>query len=79
MGQRQTSPRRRYGVRQTSTDDNVSKRLTPKKGLNIIRFAVIQGDGPSDCCARFYDARQKIITNLTISLDPPALSEKAAQ
>jgi hypothetical protein len=60
-----------YGVRQTSMDDNVSKRLTLNKGVNVVRFAVVQGDGPSDCCARFYDARQKPITNITISLDPP--------
>lgn len=60
-----------YGVRQTSVDDNVSKRLLLKKGVNIVRFAVIQGDGPSDCCARFYDAGQRPITNLTVSLTPP--------
>ncbi len=60
-----------YGMRQTSMDDNVSKRLTLNKGVNVVRFAVVQGDGPSDCCARFYDAHQKPITNITISLDPP--------
>jgi hypothetical protein len=63
-----------YGMRQTSMDDNVSKRLTLNKGVNVVRFAVVQGDGPSDCCARFYDARQKPITNLTISLNPPDTS-----
>lgn len=60
-----------FGVRQTSTDDNVSKRLTLNKGVNVVRFAVIQGDGPSDCCARFFDARQKPVTNISVSLDPP--------
>jgi hypothetical protein len=60
-----------YGVRQTSTDDNVSKRLLLKKGVNIVRFAVVQGDGPSDCCARFFDSRQKAITNISVALDPP--------
>jgi len=61
-----------FGVRQTSTDDNVSKRITLKKGMNVLRFAVIQGDGPADCCARFIDARQKPITGLTVMLVPPA-------
>ena len=65
-----------FGVRQTATDDNVSKRLTLNKGVNVVRFAVIQGDGPSDCCARFFDARQKPITNLTVSLDLPAAGGK---
>jgi hypothetical protein len=60
-----------YGMRQTATDDNVSKRLVLNKGVNVIRFAVVQGDGPSDCCARFLDAKQNPITNLTISLVPP--------
>lgn len=60
-----------FGVRQTSTDDNVSRRLTLNKGVNVVRFAVIQGDGPSDCCARFFDARQKPIINISVSLDPP--------
>lgn len=61
-----------FGVRQTSTDDNVSKRLNLRKGVNILRFSVVQGDGPSGCCARFYDDKQEPITNLSVSLDPPA-------
>jgi hypothetical protein len=58
-----------FGVRQTATDDSCSKRLTLSKGVNVVRFAVIQGDGPSDCCARFLDMRQKPITNITISVE----------
>ena len=65
-----------FGVRQTSTDDNVSKRLTLNKGLNVVRFAVIQGDGPSGACARFYDSHQKPVTNLSISLDAAEGSAK---
>lgn len=65
-----------FGVRQTSTDDNVSRRLTLNKGVNVVRFAVIQGDGPSDCCARFFDARQKPITNISVSLNLPATMGK---
>ena len=37
-----------------------------------MRFAVIQGDGPGDCCVRFLDARQRQITSFSVSLYPPA-------
>jgi len=67
-----------YGVRQTATDDNVSKRLNLNKGVNVVRFAVIQGDGPGDCCARFLDARQKPITQISVSLDPPTAADSNA-
>ncbi|MEJ2649116.1 MAG: hypothetical protein P8016_12005, partial [Sedimentisphaerales bacterium] len=50
-----------YGVRQTATDDNVSRRLTLNRGVNIVRF---------------YDARQRPITNLIISLVPPTSNEQ---
>ena len=56
-----------YGDRQTVIDDGVSKRLTLKKGRNIIRCAVVNGGGATDFCARFLDANEKPIQNLTIS------------
>ena len=56
-----------YGDRQTVIDDGVSKRLTLKKGQNIIRCAVVNGGGATDFCARFLDANEKPIKNLTIS------------
>ena len=44
-----------YGDRQTVIDDGVSKRLTLKRGPNIVRAAVINGGGATDFCARFLD------------------------
>ena len=48
-----------YGDRQTVIDDGVSKRLTLKKGPNVVRAAVINGGGATDFCARFLDAGRK--------------------
>ena len=60
-----------YGDRQTVIDDGVSKRLTLKKGANIVRCAVINGGGASDFCARFLDAGEKPL-KLSISVSSAA-------
>jgi len=57
-----------YGDRQTIIDDGVSKRLTLKKGPNIIRCAVINGGGATDFCARFLDAEEKPLKGFTVSV-----------
>jgi hypothetical protein len=57
-----------YRDRQTVIDDGVSKRLTLKKGPNIVRCAVLNGGGATDFCARFLDADEKPLKNLTLSL-----------
>ena len=57
-----------YGDRQTVIDDGVSKRLTLKQGQNMIRAAIVNGGGATDFCARFLDADDKPIKNITISL-----------
>lgn len=57
-----------YGDRQTVIDDGVSKRLTLKKGTNIVRCAVINGGGATDFCARFLDADDKPLKGFTLSL-----------
>ena len=57
-----------YGDRQTVIDDGVSKRLTLRKGANIVRCAVINGGGATDFCARFLDADEKPMTRLTLSV-----------
>ena len=57
------------GDRRMVMDDCVSKRLTLKKGKNIIRGAVINGPGMSDFCVRFIDENGDPIKNLTISFD----------
>lgn len=60
-----------YGDRQTVIDDGVSKRLTLKKGPNIVRAAVVNGGGATDFCARFLDAGDKPIKGLTVTLSAP--------
>lgn len=57
-----------YGDRQTVIDDGVSKRVTLKKGPNVIRAAVVNGGGATDFCARFLDADDKPIKGLTVTL-----------
>jgi len=57
-----------YGDRQTVIDDGVSKRLTLKKGPNIVRCAIINGGGATDFCARFLDAEEKPLKKFTVSV-----------
>ncbi len=57
------------GDRRMVMDDCTSKRLTLKKGRNIIRGAVINGPGMSDFCVRFIDEDGKPIKNLTVSVE----------
>jgi hypothetical protein len=57
-----------YGDRQTVIDDGVSKRLTLKKGSNIVRAAIINGGGATDFCARFLDANDQPLKGLAISV-----------
>ena len=61
-----------YGDRQTVIDDGVSKRLTLKKGANIVRCAIVNGGGATDFCARFLDKDEKPIKGITLSLGPVA-------
>jgi hypothetical protein len=57
-----------YNDRQAVVDDGVSKRLTLKKGRNVIRAAIINAGGATDFCARFLDANDQPITGLTVSV-----------
>ena len=57
-----------YGDRQTVIDDGVSKRLILKKGPNIVRAAIVNGGGATDFCARFLDAEDKPLKEITVSL-----------
>jgi cephalosporin-C deacetylase len=68
-----------YGDRQTVIDDGVSKRLTLKKGPNIVRAAVINGGGATDFCARFLDAEDRPLTGYTVRLnEAPGPPQRAA-
>ena len=49
-------------------DDGVSKRLTLKKGSNVIRAAVVNGGGATDFCARLLGADDKPLKNITLRL-----------
>jgi hypothetical protein len=56
------------GDRRMVEDDGMSKRITLKKGRNILRSAVINGPGLSDFCVRFLDEKAQPITNFTINV-----------
>lgn len=47
-------------------DDCMSRRLTLKKGRNIIWGAVINGPGMSDCCVRFVDEAGNPVRNIKV-------------
>ena len=57
-----------YGDRQTVVDDGVSKRVTLKKGLNVVRGAIVNRSGAADFCARFRDKEDKPLKGYTVSV-----------
>ena len=57
-----------FDDRRMVMDDVVSKRLTLKKGPNVLRGAVINGPGLSDFCIRFMDEDENPIKELSLSL-----------
>ena len=57
-----------YGDRQAVIDDGVSKRLTLRKGANIVRAAIVNGGGATDFCARFLDAQDKPLRDIAVNL-----------
>ncbi len=54
------------GDRRMVKDDGVSRRLTLKKGRNVLRCAVVNGPGLSDLCARFIDEKGNPVRNLEL-------------
>ncbi len=54
-----------YNDRQAVIDDGVSKRLTLKKGANVIRAAIVNGGGATDFCARFIDEEGRAVKGFT--------------
>ena len=54
--------------RQSVIDDGVSKRITLRKGRNVIRAAIINGGGATDFCARFLDQNDEPIQGLSVAL-----------
>jgi len=61
-----------YGDRQTVVDDGVSKRLTLKRGPNVVRAAIVNAGGATDFCARFLDENGKPVKGYTVSLSDSA-------
>lgn len=57
--------------RQSVIDDGVSRRITLRKGRNVIRAAIINGGGATDFCARFLDENDKPIQGLSATLLSP--------
>ena len=57
------------GDRRMVMDDCVSKRLTLKKGRNVIRGAVINGPGMSDFCVRFINENGDAVKDFTLNLE----------
>ncbi len=57
-----------YNDRQTVIDDGISKRLTLKKGPNVVRAAIVNGGGATDFCARFLDADDRPLTGFSVTL-----------
>jgi hypothetical protein len=57
-----------YNDRQSVIDDGVSRRLTLKKGPNVIRAAIVNGGGATDFCARFLDEEGRPVKAITVNL-----------
>jgi hypothetical protein len=57
-----------YNDRQAVVDDGVSKRVTLKKGANVLRAAIVNAGGATDFCARFIDEDGTPVKGLTVNL-----------
>lgn len=66
-----------YNDRQAVIDDGVSKRLTLKKGPNVIRAAIVNAGGATDFCARFLDSDDNPVKGLVVNLG--AIGEDAIE
>ena len=60
-----------YGDRPATIDDGVSKRLTLKTGINVVRGAVHNRAGQSDFLARFLDKDDVPIGSIVVDLREP--------
>lgn len=57
-------------------DDFMSKRISLKKGQNIVRALVCNGPGMADFCLRFVDENGKPVKNITVSAVPTTKKRK---
>jgi hypothetical protein len=58
-----------FGDRRMVMDDAMSKRLTLRKGRNVIRGAVVNGPGMSDFCVRLIDESGEPIKDVSLILE----------
>jgi hypothetical protein len=63
-----------YGDRPAVIDDGVSKRLSLKKGINVVRGAIHNRSGQSDFLARFLDKDDLPIKTIVVDLGATALA-----
>jgi hypothetical protein len=59
-----------YNDRQAVIDDGVSKRVTLRKGTNIIRAAIVNAGGATDFCARILDEEGQPVKTFAVTLGP---------
>ena len=57
-------------------DDFMSKRISLKKGQNIVRALVCNGPGMADFCLRFVDESGKPVKNISVSAVPTTKKKK---
>jgi hypothetical protein len=62
---------RAYEGRGVDKDQNTAENLTLKKGVNVLAFTVLNGEGGSAAAARFLDKDNHNLTGVTYSTQPP--------
>ena len=62
---------RAYEGRPVDKDQNQSDDLMLKKGVNVLTFTVLNGDGDCGAAARFLTSDGEPVPGLTASLTPP--------
>lgn len=60
-----------YAGRPIEKDQDKSEAVTLKRGANVLKFAVINGEGPTAAVARLVDKDDKPVKDLKVSLTPP--------
>jgi hypothetical protein len=60
-----------FAGRACEKDQDTKEGLSLKKGLNILRVIVINGNGEFGFCARFTDKDDKPVRNIKVLLAPP--------
>lgn len=59
-----------YAGRGCEKDQDTKEGLSLKKGCNVLKFEVINGDGDYGACARFTDKNDKPLVDLKVALEP---------